>query len=794
MLLRLVTIAALTAAWQRFDEHDARNDIVAAHARGDANRVAELAQHELELRGEDNQQPSLHHYLGWARFQRGDLAGARDAFLAAVEHDPHDARSWLHLGASLLSAFQVSAAQAAFMNANDAANKNGDGATQQDALAKLVKAKAWVADWAGFDRAVSAVAQGASQSLGTAHPAVDGLGVPHVASRLPLHVLRDLSKHQTHAKSLDGPHSIKKKRAKGKLRVGFVTSDFGAHPVSATLRGALLALDAHSQVWCYSLGAADSWWRRNVSEALVERFVDLGDTYSPEMAAQRFIDDKLDILIDLHGHTLHSGLPLLAHPSLAHVLKLTFCGWPQTTGAPFMQHMVADKVVARVEHSAREFNEKLLLLPESYLPADHGNMVGSVLTRERATSEDAGHAASFAFGSLSSFQKLDATIFDVWANVLRRSPRRSVLRLMRYALHDIAEPKLRQELAARGIHPARLETTKLAPWLDHTWQKTHLDVMLDTLVKSGHSVVQDGLWAQVPTVSLAGNRMEARAGATALRAARVSTYTEALSLKDYEVLASSLEREPAKLRSVRAVLKHRLTVAPLFDCKRWARTFSNALHAAYEAFVTNARAHVVVHDPRKPRKFEVYDVNYNGNESHAVLLRIHGRTPKPGWRNVDDVPGKFVDYVLALDDLRDFQDSTVAAIYAEAASLVMPPSRTVLEEWWRVLAPGGAFFLTAPDVTVLSSFLARDDLSSEERDALNDVLVRSRGVELPDLNKTLAATGFCDVARVASFGLFNDSSAVAFRGERLALNVVAKACRKEGASIDVSFPGMASSV
>ena len=85
MLLRLVTIAALTAAWQRFDEHDARNDIVAAHARGDANRVAELAQHELELRGEDNQQPSLHHYLGWARFQRGDLAGARDAFLAAVE-------------------------------------------------------------------------------------------------------------------------------------------------------------------------------------------------------------------------------------------------------------------------------------------------------------------------------------------------------------------------------------------------------------------------------------------------------------------------------------------------------------------------------------------------------------------------------------------------------------------------------------------------------------------------------------------------------------------------------------
>ena len=74
----------------------------------------------------------------------------------------------------------------------------------------------------------------------------------------------------------------------------------------------------------------------------------------------------------------------------------------------------------------------------------------------------------------------------------------------------------------------------MAPWLDHVWQKSHLNVMLDSIVKSGHSVMQDGLWAQVPSVSLAGNRMEARAGATALRAVRLSAYTEALSLKDYE--------------------------------------------------------------------------------------------------------------------------------------------------------------------------------------------------------------------------------------------------------------------
>ena len=197
--------------------------------------------------------------------------------------------------------------------------------------------------------------------------------------------------------------------------------------------------------------------------------------------------------------------------------------------------------------------------------------------------------------------------------------------------------------------------------------------MLDSIVKSGHSVMQDGLWAQVPTVSLAGNRMEARAGATALRAVRLSAYTEALSLKDYESLAASLESDAKRLVAVRSLLKKRLTVAPLFDTKRWARSFSDALHAAYEAF-SHGNAHVVVKDAQHPSRFDIDDV-HDGNESQAILLRIHGQTHKAGWRNVHTVPGESVDHVLQLDNLKDFQDASVAAIYAEAQTLEeAPPS------------------------------------------------------------------------------------------------------------------------
>ena len=99
---------------------------------------------------------------------------------------------------------------------------------------------------------------------------------------------------------------------------------------------------------------------------------------------------------------------------------------------------------------------------------------------------------------------------------------------------------------------------------------------------------------------------------------------------------------------------------------------------------SHGNAHAVVKDAQKSSKFDIDDV-HDGNESQAILLRIHGTVHKPGWRNVHTTTGPEVDHVLQLDNLKDFQDASVAAIYAEAQTLEeAPPSLHVLQEWWRV--------------------------------------------------------------------------------------------------------------
>ena len=449
-------------------------------------------------------------------------------------------------------------------------------------------------------------------------------------------------------------------------------------------------------------------------------------------------------------------------------------------------------------------------MPESYLPADHAAVVGGARSRPRATAADAGYSseAPFAFGSVSSFQKMDSTIFDAWANLLRRTPG-AALRLTEYAFHDVAIPRLKAELAARGVSPNRLEAAPRRPWADHHWAKGQLDIALDTSAKSGHTVVHDALWAGVPVVSFAGGRMEARAGATALRASRLSGETEAVSLRDYEDLAFHLARRRSRLDALRKALAKRVRAAPLFDGDRWAADFAAALDAAYEAFASSAgpRPHIVPRDRARPMQTIPLD-DAAKPPPGALLLHVGGSQRRDGWRLINGEAGPFVDHVLDVHRLTPFGDSSAAAIYAadvlqKCAWGNLTDSETVdeaLAEWLRVLKPGGALMLSVPDVKAVSTLLASDDeIDIPARAALTALFVGGQtsprdvhraAFDFGLLNATLEARGFCDVRRTSSFGLFNDSSLLAFRGEALSLNVAARACGKPGAPIRVEIPGV----
>ena len=133
----------------------------------------------------------------------------------------------------------------------------------------------------------------------------------------------------------------------------------------------------------------------------------------------------------------------------------------------------------------------------------------------------------------------------------------------------------------------------------------------------------------------------------------------------------------------------------------------------------------------------------------------------------------------------------------EHASPHGSPLDATLAEWHRVLAHRGALLVAVPDLRAVAAAYARDDVDVDDRTRLGRVLYGGQttradyhhvGFDYESLRRTLGAAGFCDITRVRSFGLFNDSSLVAFRGAPLSLNVQARACGKRGPRVAVDVP------
>lgn len=76
-----------------------------------------------------------------------------------------------------------------------------------------------------------------------------------------------------------------------------------------------------------------------------------------------------------------------------------------------------------------------------------------------------------------------------------------------------------------------------ASWIEHIRVKMAAHLVLDTVLKNGHTSSCDGLWAGIPVVSLSGALPHARVTASLLTAAGEHVnVTLSVSLKDYEDL------------------------------------------------------------------------------------------------------------------------------------------------------------------------------------------------------------------------------------------------------------------
>ncbi|KAG2658480.1 hypothetical protein PVAP13_1KG257000 [Panicum virgatum] len=365
-----------------------------------------------------------------------------------------------------------------------------------------------------------------------------------------------------------------------RLRVGYVSSDFGNHPLSH-LMGSVFGMHDRDniEVFCYALSQNDGteWRQRIQSEA--EHFVDVSAMTS-DMIARLINQDKIQILINLNGYTKGARNEIFALQPAP--IQVSYMGFPGTTGAAYIDYLVTDEFVSPSCY-AHIYSEKLVHLPHCYFVNDYKQKNQDCLTpvcphkrSDYGLPED-----KFIFACFNQLYKMDPEIFDTWCNILKRVPN-SALWLLRFPA--AGETRVRSHAAARGVRPDQIIFTDVAMKNEHIRRSQLADLFLDTPLCNAHTTGTDILWAGLPMITLPLEKMATRVAGSLCVATGLGEEMIVSSMKEYEERAVELALNPAKLQSLTNKLKEVRMSCPLFDTARWVRNLERAYYKMWNLY------------------------------------------------------------------------------------------------------------------------------------------------------------------------------------------------------------------
>jgi len=358
-----------------------------------------------------------------------------------------------------------------------------------------------------------------------------------------------------------------------RVRLGFVSSDYGNHPVGRLVVALFESIDrARFEITAYATGSdRDAAFRPRIERAVDRhRILDRNDV----SASVRIIaGDAIDVLFDLNGYSGGEAIRLFARRPAA--VQINFLGYTGTLGSPAYDFIVADPYCIPPQLQAA-YDEQVLRLDPCYLPSDPKRRTNP----ERVTRADYGLPGdAFVFCAFAAGYKILPEMFDRWMTLLGDVPR-SVLWLRHLGEDRIA--RLRAEARQRGIDGDRLVVAPGEPIDRYLARFALADLFLDSAPFGSHTTVNDALFAGLPVVTIAGMSFAGRASASQLNALGATD----LITQDgdaYVGIARSLAHDATRLSELRASLGNPLARSRLFDIEAYARAFEAAILAVLEA-------------------------------------------------------------------------------------------------------------------------------------------------------------------------------------------------------------------
>ncbi|KDP36193.1 hypothetical protein JCGZ_08837 [Jatropha curcas] len=355
------------------------------------------------------------------------------------------------------------------------------------------------------------------------------------------------------------------------LVIGYVSPDYFTHSVSYFIEAPLVYHDyANYKVAVYSAVVKADAKTNRFREKVLKNGGIWRDIYGidEKNVANMVREDKVDILVELTGHTANNKLGMMAcRPA---PVQVTWIGYPNTTGLPTIDYRITDSL-ADPPDTKQKHVEELVRLPECFLCYTPSPEAGTV-------SPTPALANGFVtFGSFNNLAKITPTVLQVWARILCAVPNSRLVVKCKPFCCDSVRQRFLKMLEDLGLESLRVD---LLPLIllnhDHMQAYSLMDISLDTFPYAGTTTTCESLYMGVPCVTMAGAVHAHNVGVSLLSNVGLG-HLIAKNEDEYVQLALQLASDIPALSNLRMSLRDLMSKSPVFD----GPNFTLGLESAY---------------------------------------------------------------------------------------------------------------------------------------------------------------------------------------------------------------------
>ena len=361
-----------------------------------------------------------------------------------------------------------------------------------------------------------------------------------------------------------------------RLRVGYISADFNSHSVGYFFEPLLKHHDHNIiNTYCY--------YNNITEDSTTKRLIDVSEHWRSiiRMNDKDIVNlirkDKIDILIDLSGHTKGNRLTVFPHNPAP--IQVTWLGYPNTTGLSSIDYRFTDEIADPIGEADKFHSEELVRLPKGFL-CYQGNE--SVSTNKALPCLKRGY---ITFGSFNNLTKITPQVIKIWSRILQAVPNSHLLLKSKQLSDSSTKSRYLELFKEEGISEDRLELHSWMPEKDgHLRLYGHVDIGLDPFPYNGTTTTCEALWMGTPVITILGDRHVSRVGASILTHVGLEEFI-ATDIDEYINMAIKYANNMDSIKSIRAGLRHNMKNSDLCNADAFARDVEKVLDEMWNQYL-----------------------------------------------------------------------------------------------------------------------------------------------------------------------------------------------------------------